>query len=793
MTDTPRQISRRFGYCALALSTSVAALVQASPALAQVASGPATTKAIEAPAPTTETQDAEQESGTGIGDIIVTAQRRSERLLDVPIAVTAFSSEALEARNITNVNGLTGLVPNVKIFTQGYATSATVAIRGSVVFNNAPYFEPVVGLYVDGVYIGKARGAAFDNVDLEGMEVLRGPQGTLYGRNTLAGALNMVTRKPTGELGGAVKFGVGDYGQFFAQANLNLPAIETGAGTLKVKVSGRRERRDGTRNIANPLPQVTTAKSIKQEFLDSIDSWAGRVAVRYEPSADITFDYSYDYSRQFNSQALGQLTNIDAGNIFDPTSTRYNGIPLYLYVQGNGRALVHSVNGVDIPQITAPQYEHATVHGHALTATFDLGGATLKSISSFRKIKYDEVKDFDGSPLQVISTMLSFEPKAYSQELQLSGSTGDLVYTAGLYYYSDDATVRNSQSYFGSLARTIYSYGTDAYAAYGQLEFSPSSLDGRLTFTGGLRYNRERKEVERETRNIVTGAVTVPFVAANKTFDGWQPSATVKFDLSSQVNIYAKYAKGFKSGGFGAEAPNAIETAVPFRPEGVNSYEIGLKGKFFDNRFQLTAAAFYDDHTDLQLSVFDPRASTSASVVRNAGSAVISGFEIEGLLVPVDGLRIQGTVGYLHTKYKEFLNGNVNVANDRAFPYAPELTGSASVDARLFSFGDAAVHLLADYTHSDPYFVFPYSLDAKQVQNAQRSRITGSNVVDLRLRLSDVRLGGNSRLEASFWVKNAFNDEYTVGAVDFGASVGGLISTFYGRPRMLGGDVSISF
>ena len=759
--------------------TAAIGLLGAQAAMAQVAAD-------------TSATDSANNDDEGLGEIVVTAQRREQRLVDVPIAVTAFSQETLETRNVTNINGLTGFIPNVKVFGQGYATSATVAIRGSVVFNNAPFYEPAAGMYVDGVYIGKARGAAFDNLAVEHIEILRGPQGTLYGRNTLAGAVNIVLKKPTGVFGATVKTGVGSYGSIFGQGEVDLPAIESGAGSFKIKLSGRYEYRQGTENIANPFPAVTTAQPIKRDHLDSIDAYAARIAVRWEPAADVTLDYSFDHSRQRNSQLFAQLTHLDKGGVFDPASPTYNGIPVYLFLKENGRSTTSSVNGVDVANIHLPQYENATVWGHSLTAAIGLGGATLKSITSYRVLHYSEGKDFDGSPIQLVGASLTYKPKAFSQELQLSGDAGDFHYTGGAYYYHDQAKVPSLQSYFGGLTYINYQYETRALAAFGQLEWQPGGLAG-LNLTAGIRYNRETKSIGRENINGLTNVVIIPFTTAKGTFDGWQPTAIVRYEISNNFNIYAKYARGFKSGGFNPEAPNAIETRVGFRPETVDSYEAGLKGQFLDNRLQVNLAAFYNDTKNLQLSVFDPTASTLSSVVRNAGRSHTTGFEIEVSAAPVAGLRVQGALGYLRPKYDEFLNGGINVANDRAVPYAPKLTASLNGDVTLGRVGGGEVHLLLDYAHSSSFYSFPYSLNPAVAQNAQRTRIGGSDVVDARIKLARVTLGG-AELDLSVFSKNLFNEDYRIGAIDFGSGYfGGLIVSFYVRPRTFGGDLTLRF
>ena len=253
-------------------------------------------------------QDTASQDNGGIGDIVVTAQKRAENVQDVPLAISAVSSEYLESRDISSIDRLGSIAPNVKIErAPSNKTISQIAIRGSVTINPAVTWEPAVGLYLDGVYIAKAQGSIFDVADLERVEVLRGPQGTLYGRNALAGAVNLVTKKPTGEAGGSAEISYGNYDYWKGKAVLNLPAM----GALSMKVSGQIQKRDGFVKVGpNPFPQAFLARSSSVNDLGNLDGKSGMIQLRLKPEGNFTADYQFDYSRYNQRTDFSQLVSV---------------------------------------------------------------------------------------------------------------------------------------------------------------------------------------------------------------------------------------------------------------------------------------------------------------------------------------------------------------------------------------------------------------------------------------------------------------------------------------------------
>jgi iron complex outermembrane receptor protein len=740
-------------------------------------------------------QAADDAALPSVEEIIVTAQRREQRLQDVPVSITAFGREALEARNVTNFAGIAGFQPNVKIITYYRQSAPAIAIRGSVTVNPSPTFDPAVGLYVDGLYVGKSYGSLFDQSDLERIEVLRGPQGTLYGRNTLAGAINLITRKPTGEWGGRVQGGISNYDGRLVRASLDLPAF----GDFAVKLTGSFNERDGfVKLIDNPFPQVTTALPRRADRAGDVNRLTGRAAVRWTPSADFTVDYSFDYSRSHDTLGYLQPTYFSPGGIFDPASpayvggrvgNQYFGLPFDLYVRPNERSLTgYSDGSGGGPN---PNEENVKNRQHTLIATLDVGDTTLKSITGYRKLNTNWDNDVDGTPLNLIQSYMFMKYDSFSQEFQATGSSGPLNYTAGLYYFTDDGDSRNPQRYFGGAASYTggYGYGTDSYAAYGQLEYAVTDA---FTLIGGLRYTDEKKRISRDwVANF--GVLVPPGTRAEKSFDKLTATATAKYDFSPDLNVYARYAQGFKSGGFNGEADTVAGSTTPYDPELSDSYEIGTKARLLDGRLQANVAYFYDRRKDMQLSVFKASNSLSSEIL-NAGKARIQGVEVELDARPSDWLQISGNIGTLDTKYIEYIDRGVNVADNRAFPSAPKFTASASVDATLADLGFGELGLIVDYTHSDAYYNFADPLDPVTLTtySAQTTKAEESNIVDVRLRLTKVKAGAGE-IEASLWSQNVFNEAYRTFGIDFGPNFGHAVISNYNPPRTYGLDVVFRF
>lgn len=726
-----------------------------------------------------------------LDEIIVTAQKREQSLQDVPIAVTAVNADYIDSRNITDIKSLSSLAPNLKIEnTPGNTTAAQISIRGGVTINPALTWEPTVGIYLNGSYIGKTQGSVFDVADIERLEVLRGPQGTLYGRNTLAGAVNVITAKPTGEFGGKAKIGVGNYNSFLAKGSVNLGQL----GPVRAKISAAMEKRDGfVQTVANPFPGVFAAGSLSTDELQSLNKHSFLVALSADLTENLALDYTFDYSDADQDPTFSQIVSVSLGNIFDPSAPPYVGFP------GGGGTYF----GFPLDLYTNPDYqstgtvdgdvfEKSRVQGHNLTATLQTNIGEVKSITSLRKMDWDDALDLDGSPLPLAHTQRLSDYDSFSQELQLTGDAKQINYVLGAYYFKDDGYTINPQTFFGgaNVFDSQYGFETDSIALYGQLGFA---LTDNFTLTSGLRYTEEDKSIERS--NILIGTPNIPLVptgtTADDTFDNVSGLITADYRFNENVNLYAKYSKGFKSGGFNGEAGSVVETIRPYRSETVDSFEIGAKTRFADNRAQLNGAIFLNKHKDMQLSVFTATGA-AASDTRNAGKAEVKGLELEGLFQVSDSFLARGSFGYMDVEYKKFIEFGVDVANNRAFPHAPKMTFSAGFDWDITKTDFGTISLSADANHSAKYFTYPYSLTTTDPQHAFNTQAPARTLVDGRLALKNISLG-DTEAELALWGKNIFDKKYLSNFIDFGPGFGGLTNGYFGTPATYGVSFGVNF
>lgn len=749
-------------------------------------------------------QDVAQEQDDGIGAIVVTAQKRSENVQDVPIAISAVGSQYLESRGVDSIDKLGTVAPNVKIErAPGSKTISQIAIRGSVTINPAITWEPAVGLYLDGVYIAKAQGSIFDVADLERVEVLRGPQGTLYGRNALAGAVNLVTKKPSGEAGGSAEVTYGSFNEWKFKGILDLPQM----GIFSAKVSGQYRRRDG---LIDLIPNQPSGR----DRTDSINAGSFMVQLRAELSDSVTADYTYDYTKADQTPPFSQLLRVnrnrDPRDIFDPASVgyAYGGayFPLNRYT---------SAARVSTASIDAPAYEKSRSYGHALTIAAELGNATLKSITAYRNMDWADGLDLDGSPLPVAYTQRITSYDAFSQELQLTGQALNdrLNYVLGGFYFSETAETLNPQTYFGGSVDLQSDYGshTKALALYAQLDYR---LADALKLTLGARYTHEKKDVRRYFRvNADYGnGIFSPLVVANLAYgvipdvkyNDFSPAATLSYEVSDNVNAYVRFARGFKSGGFNGEtnvfaAPTnacpsgALELCAPYRPEKVDSYELGLKTQLLDKRLVFNFAAFRDEHKDMQLSVFT--ASTgAASIIRNAAGARIQGLEFEAVLRPTDALTVNGSLALLDVKYKSFIDGGIDVSANRAFPHAPKTTAALGIDWKVAQGDWGKFNVYGDLNYVSKYYTFPYALVTPTAsdQNAHSSQSQGRTIINLRATAGEIALGG-VKADLSVFVRNLTKEADPSNFIDFGPGFGGILLGYFPEPRTYGVSVGIKF
>lgn len=728
-------------------------------------------------------------SATSLEEVVVTAQKREQSLQDTPIAISAFDSDAIENYSITDVADIGQLAPNMNIAeSPGGGSSATIAIRGSVTSNPAISWEPTVGIYLDGVFLGKNMGGIFDIAELARVEVLRGPQGTLYGKNTLGGAINLITRKPGQEMGGKLRVTAGNYDLIETSLSFDTGAFGTvgeGLGQLTTNLAYMKTDRDGL--YKNKSVDLTGGTGLvnpasTKDFKD-LDNEVYRLDTILAVNEDLEIRYTYDYSKRDNTTTPAQLVNVSQAG-FDALDTAYGFggalsalAPILANYQTDGDKRKGTI-GAD-----AAGNEVSETDGHSLTISWDagdwgfLGDVTLKSLTSLRTLDFEDLIDIDGTPMDYFHSGRDIDYEQTSQEFQLLGKTDNVDYVIGAYYFSEEADVFNPISFLPAAgfptANNEYGFDNDSVALYGQAEWRPVE---RLALTAGIRWTKEEKD------QYIFHPGVIPLSSADDSWKNTSGTLVAAWDLTDDINIYAKVAQGWKSGGFNAEASTLATFNDSYDPEEMLSMELGLKSRLLDNRLQVNVAAFQNKMEDMQFSVF-LSGGAAASNIDNAGEATVQGLELETIAQLTDSLRMTVNYGYLDTEYDEFREAGVDVADSKDFQFSPQNTASVSFDYAIgsFSWGDLDAHI--DWSYTDDQV--PYTNASQNLHTALDSR----EVVNARITLSNVMIGQSNTLKVSAWGKNITDEEYRTHGIPFGL----WDASYYGDPATYGLDVTYQF
>ena len=698
-------------------------------------------------------------------EVVVTAQKKEENLQDTPIAITAITESTIDDLDIANVVDLAGMAPNVHIInTPSNNTAATIAMRGGVTINPAITWEPTVGMYLDGVYLGKGQGSIFDVVDLERVEILRGPQGTLYGRNTLGGAINLISKKPSGA-GTSSKLTIGNYGLRQVQF---IGDYEMGGNVFSKLVVNKKKRGGYVTNDASPLQaaQGVVPNSVASHLeLDTIDSDGVKFSILYEGD-ESSLNISFDRTEQNNVPPFAQLTNTipNWSSAFGVGASAATGglklWPIELFQNDSRQGVAH---------INTQTLETSVVSGQSLTFKQNLSFGELKAIYSKRKVDWDDVLDLDGGPFPIAETERHTKYDAETLEIQLTGSTDSLEYVLGYYSLKDNAFTANPQSFFGGgqVFAQNYSGSGDSEAFFGQLTWAVAE---NWDVTIGARTTEEDKVGFKEYVGVISATGTGSFDDTTGTF-------IISHDYSENTNLYFKVADGFKAGGFNAESSNPFAAATPYSPETISSTEFGLKGKYFNNRMMMNVAYFDNEHEDMQISYFTANAAAASEVINN--SADISGLEIETTTLINDSTRLMVNLSTLDSQF----TGN-KVASDgfllELVPYSPETTIYVSLEK---DYGNYRMRL--DHSRIGEHPTFPYnSKDPRAALTTLASRGT----TDFRLLTEPME-----NLQLNFWIKNLLNDHHRMSSIPFGPAFGQLTLSYFNAPRTIGMDLHYNF
>ncbi|QZP07596.1 TonB-dependent receptor [Caenibius sp. WL] len=720
-------------------------------------------------------QEASGASSTRLDEIVVTAQKREESLQGTPISIAVLGTEDMEKRGISSLTDLgSGAVPSVRTAgTSGRPSSLIVTMRGISPGDVTQISrDPTVGVYLDGVYIGRAQGLGAEMLDLERMEILRGPQGTLFGRNAVGGAVSMVSKRPTGKLGLDLTAGIRNFNGRNVKAHLNLPEF---AG-FSIKVDGVWNKRDGW--VKNSLEGASD--------WSAIDRRGARVSVLWQPAPNLEFLYSYDTSRDASTTGYAQISQLLPNApalppIFSVEDKRVR----------KGRA------GVPMePSL-------GKVSGHSLQASWDVSdNLTLRSISAYRKLS-QEMFDNSGGLLQRYRPNEVFARMSYSdvhqdqfsQELQVLGTFDHLKFVLGGFYFEEDGddvsfspyTARFNGDGTGYTLLPVELGGptyperaseihTRSKAIFGQATYTPPVLDERLHLTAGLRWTHDRKWGALTRRR---GAVIdVPFKFESKRLD---PAFTVAFDWTDTVNTYVRWGTAYRAGGANARSA----TFRSFAEEEVSTWEIGAKTELFDRRVRFNVAAYHIRYSDRQEDFLNPENPSNIDTMNTPGSSTIKGLEVDLTARVAPGLTLTGSYSFTDWKPVEILNPFSQKLELSGVGNTPKHSASAAIDYEFSPFDGAtlATHLNAIYSGS--YYTGGLS-----------SPKTGSYfTLNGRVTLGDIDIGnGGAKLAFSLWGKNLTNREWEVFQLALGGTgLANVVTAYMNEPRTYGLEAKISF
>ena len=758
-------------------------------------------------APGTDSPPAPSQSGAAaantVQDIIVTAQFRRQRLQDTPVAITAVSGKALDARAQTSVTDIGAYAPNVNISPaySSFGSSINAFIRGVGQNDSNFALEPGVGIYIDDIYYGSTFGAVFDLSDLDRVEVLRGPQGTLAGKNSIGGAVKLYSQKPNGAGGGYVETTTGSFNRIDIRAGADLKL----ADGLYARLSGVSKHRDGfvTRldyGCVNPglgIAASTTGSGCKIGTEGGQDLNAARLAIRYAPTGsrlevniigDVTDDESeptatkllYANNPGIRSYVAGDAAAgvpfdsrfLTCGHCYTNYATYENG--------GNYTTLFGTPHQVT-PGTFAQQVK-STVHSWGVSGTIDYDLSDqlkLKSITGYRDAKGFSADDLDGSPLDLGMNASHFSYSQVTQELRLNGKIGRMAdYTLGGFYFDSQGVIQQRTEIPTVLLDFLTNDPVDSTSksVFGHLELH---LTPKLNLITGIRYTDDSKTYTFSRRNADGSAISgipltdnftvVSLNGLSATYRGDRVDYRIGLDyrFTEGLMTYAQVSTGYKGGGVNPRPYTAAQVTT-FNPETLTTYEVGFKSDFFDRKARVNGALFFNRYKDIQLSL-EACPNAPCAMPANAGDADEKGAELEVTLEPARGLTLNAEMGYLDFSYTR-VNPATGISKGAIAPFVSRWTSSAGAQYvfDLDTLGTITPRM-------DLSFVSKFYFDAL---NDQGSDVKAHSIVNTRVTYETA-----DRLwSAAFGVTNLFDRFYYVGKNDnivgFGINQGVL-----GQPR----------
>jgi iron complex outermembrane recepter protein len=828
-------------------------------------------------------QAADDASSGGLDEIIVTAQKRGENLQKTPIAISAISSEQLDLQQIAEAKDLGALAPNVSVV--GATTNATamvLTIRGiPTAADETQGYDSPIGIYVDGVYMARSSASTFEVADVERVEVLRGPQGTLFGRNTTGGAVNFITRLPGDEANMAVRFGGGNFGQLTARAILDTGDL----GGVKMSIGGLYKKRNGVvDNILEPR---------KSRDPGAQETRAIRFAATADLTDNITLTNIFDWSKINGLAGYNQLAAVGNGAV----------LPNYV-IGGNTFAAVQPANvlgylnsatslqaqcGTPVSQISSSRRDTVCSNtsglstdklwGNMTRLTAEFDGITVRSTTAFRRwtnlIRGNDIDGMgtvrgsaltstttlNGMPLGTLSLFLPAgtagflasqavptttqdlfnsandrRQKQFSQEVELiSNGDGPFQWVIGGFYFKESGHERNNQNflfvvdtnqavftttnfgplapllqagnparYRGSVQATVLDYDAsgESYAVYGQGTYR-FGAEEQFGLTFGMRYSWDSKtfQINQNGAAPFTIPAQIAINGGAKKFNAPTGNLTLDYRANEDINLYARVARGYRSGGFNARQTVRFDAAtpannVPLRPfdeEKIDAYEVGFKTEF-NNRIRVNGAFFYNIYRDQLVTLPIPitGGGSFGNAVFNAGKTNYYGMELEGRFALSDNFLLDGAFGYVKTDPKDFpqattTGANANAASVFKTGYSPKYT--ANVGATYTQdIGASKLTARVGYNYTSSFYMFGNPITSPF---SEQTKGDARGLLDAQLRVDNLLGSAAEGLSLTLWGKNLTNKDYVIRSVDFGAL--GYATTIYGDPRTYGLTLDMKF
>jgi len=784
---------------------------------------------------------ASTDSGMELEEIVITARKREENIQKTPVAVTAFTEEALANRSVDSVDQVAQYTPNLQFdgsaALSGGRFNATMFIRGVGQNDFATFSDAGVGLYIDGIYMGRTIGGIMDAVDMSRVEVLRGPQGTLFGRNTIGGAVNIVTQQPTTDNEFSAEGTTGTFNRIDLKGMANLASAD---GKFRTRLTVATSKRDG---YAKQIDYLTGETAPRGDH----NSQVARLQAFWQVSDTFTVNFSADGTRAREHAAPLTLLRV-ASPVPNPGGYPFFNLYNNLVAPNQSITAPNGLKQMNSSWITGDPYTtYGTFYninnldnwGTGLTLDWKLGSVDLKSITGYRHLRAEFGRDGDNSPLTFRETFNNDTAKQLSEELQLSGSSADdrLKWLTGLYYFKedtiDDGGARLAVGVFNALeAQPTGSWSPPAlapratacnpalpgppclggagnpqnksndlqiqlhnvnsstsYAVFAQATYK---INDWFSITPGIRYTRDEKKFTGfQLRLNANDYIIPPGLIRENSWSQINPKLSFDFQLNDAVLLYVSGASGYKAGGFNERPlqdvplnlpPNQTEANI-YDPEKIMTYEAGLKATLFDRRMTWNSAVFYSDYKDIQLTVN----ATPRNFVFNAAQGRMQGVESEMTVRLAQGLDLNLSGGYLDAKYTEIDPAKCPtlaacpITLNSSFVKAPKWTASGGLQYGFSTGNSGRMVLRGDWSYKSKIF--------NDVGNDPAIAQSGYSLFNARIAWHSK----DDRLNVALFGTNLGDKRYIVSGNASSASFGSLAEATYAPPREWGATVGISF